>query len=281
MAGHVVATLAASWFVFFALLAARGVMQCVFGQRLLRRLAAAVQLVTTLGLVVVLLMLPFIASSTAALKRSADGAGRPGAADVVHGDLPEHRRTGRRGLALARRARLDGARGGCRDVAIGASVVAYRRVLGTTLEAVQAGAGGRSWVIGLANAVGLVVARHPVERGFFSFTVLTLLRSPWHRVVLAVFFGGALALSMVALDLATVAQDGVQPACRCSPSHALAMQFVVLVIVLAGVRVAASAPAELRANWVLRMLESGRPQAMDGGVPEGRVRRPRRARSWR
>ena len=42
-------------------------------------------------------------------------------------------------------------------------------------------------------------------------------------------------------------------------SHALAMQWVVLAIVLAGVRVAAAVPAELRASWVLRMLETDRP----------------------
>jgi hypothetical protein len=37
------------------------------------------------------------------------------------------------------------------------------------------------------------------------------------------------------------------------------MQWVVLVIVLAGVRVAAAVPAELRASWVLRLLETDRP----------------------
>ena len=73
MAGHVVATTAAAWFAFFGLLAVHAVMQCVFGQRVLRRVLVAVQLVTTLGLVVALLMLPFIASSTAGLKRGAAG----------------------------------------------------------------------------------------------------------------------------------------------------------------------------------------------------------------
>jgi hypothetical protein len=48
-------------------------------------------------------------------------------------------------------------------------------------------------------------------------------------------------------------------------SHAFAMQFVILVILLAGVRVAASAPAELQATWVLRMLESGQPHRWIAG----------------
>lgn len=267
MAGHVVATMAASWCVFFALLAARGVMQCVLGQRVLRRAAAAVQLVTMLSLVVVLLTLPLIASNTAAFKRGVDGAA--GLAPQMwfmgmyksiagQGDADWHRLAARGWLALVAAA----------ATAIGASVVAYRRVLGTTLEAVQAGATRRSWAMGLVNAVGFVVARHPVERGFFSFTVLTLVRSPWHRVVLAAFFGGALALSMVTLDLATVERDGVGRT-PVLPAYALAMQFVVLVIVLAGVKASAAAPAEVRASWVLRMLDTGRPQRWMAGFRKG------------
>jgi hypothetical protein len=47
--------------------------------------------------------------------------------------------------------------------------------------------------------------------------------------------------------------------------HALAMQFVVLVLVVAGVRAAAAAPAELRANWILRLLDTGQPGRWMGG----------------
>lgn len=266
-AGHVVATMAASWCVFFALLAARGIMQCVLGQRLLRRAAAGVQIVTMLGFVVALLMAPAIASGTVDLKRSAAGAG--GFAPQMwflgiyqtiagRGDADWASLAWRGWLALVVTA----------ATAIGASVVAYRRVLGTTLEAVQAGGARRSWMMRVVNAVGVVVARHPVERGFFSFTVLTLVRSPWHRLVLAAFFGGALALSMVTLDLATVARDGVGRT-PVVPAYALAMQFVVVVIVLAGVRASAAAPAEVPSSWILRMLDSGQPQRWMAGFRKG------------
>ena len=263
MFAHVAATLAAAWFAFSCLLAAHSVLQCLFGQRLARRLAAGVQLVSTLGLVVALLMLPFIASSTAALKRTAAGIGGfapqmwfMGIYQTTAGlDDPDWRLLAVRGWTALIVTVM---------VAVAASVVAYRRVLGTTLEAVQSGASGRSWIIRVADLMARLVARHPIERGFFSFTVLTLLRSPWHRVVLAVFFGVALALSMVALDFATFARDGVHRVPMLA-SHALVMQFVILVIVLAGVRVAASAPAELRANWVLRLVESGQPRRWMAG----------------
>jgi len=263
MFAHVAATLAAAWFAFSCLLAAHSLLQCLFGQRLARRLAAGVQLVSTLALVVALLMLPFIASGTAALKRTAAGIG---------GFAPQMWFMGIYQTIAGQGDgdwRLLAVRGWTAlivtvTVAVAASVVAYRRVLGTTLEAVQAGAGGRSWVVRFANLVARFVAWHPIERGFFSFTVLTLLRSPWHRVVLAVFFGVALAVSMVALDITTYAQDGVHRVPMLA-SHALVMQFVILGIVLAGARVAASAPAELRANWVLRLVESGQPRCWMAG----------------
>ena len=254
VAGHGVATLAAAWWVFFSLLAAQSLIQLAGGQRLARRMSAAVQLLTTLGFVVALLMLPFVASSTVALKRTAAGLG--GLAPQMwflgiyqtiagQGDADWARLAARGWTALLLAA----------GIGIGASLLAYRRVLGTTLEAVQGG-GGRSWLAAGLGMVGRLIARHPVERGFYAFTVQTILRSPWHRVVLAVFFGGALALSMVTLDLTTYARDGVRRV-PMLVSHALAMQFVILAIVIAGVRVAASAPAELRAVWVLRILESG------------------------
>jgi len=263
MAGHVVATMAAAWFAFFGLLAVHAVMQCVLGQRVLRRVSVAVQLVTTLGLVVALLMLPFIASNTAELKRGA--AGVAGLAPQMwfmgiyqtisgQGDAEWHALAGRGWMALGLTA----------AVALAASVIAYRRVLGTTLEAVQSGPSRRSWMSRVVDVAAVVLARHPVERGFFAFTVLTLIRSPWHRVVLAAFLGGALALSIVTLDFATFASDGVHRV-PMHVSHALAMQFVVLVIVLAGVRASASAPAELQANWALRVLDGGQPRRWMAG----------------
>jgi hypothetical protein len=263
MAGHVVATTAAAWFAFFGLLAVHAVTQCVLGQRVLRRVLVAVQLVTTLGLVAALLMLPFIASSTAGLKRGAAGiAGLApqmwfmGIYQTISGQGDAE------WLALAERGWM--ALGLTAAVAIMASMVAYRRVLGTTLEAVQSGASRRSWMIRVVDIAAVVLARHPVERGFFSFTVLTLVRSPWHRVMLAAFLGGALALSIVTLDFATVASDGMHRT-PMLVSHALAMQFVVLVIVLAGVRASASAPAELQASWTLRVLDGGQPRRWMAG----------------
>lgn len=263
IAGHAVATLSAAGFTFFGLLALHGVMHAALGQRVLRRLSAAVQLVTTLVLVVALLMLPFIASGTAALKRASAGAAgfAPqmwflGIYQTVSGvGDAEWRLLASRGwIALAVTA----------IVALLASVVSYRRVLGTTLEAVQSGTARQSWVGRALDLAARVMVRDPVERGFFAFTVSTLARSPWHRIVLAAFLGGALALAVVTLDFATVARDGVGRT-PMIVSHALAMQFVVLVLILVSVRAAAAAPSELRANWTLRLLDTGQPRRWMAG----------------
>jgi len=257
VAAHATATLAAAAFAFFSLLALHGLIQVVCGQRALRRASALIQSVLMLGLVVVLLTLPFIASQTAALKRGAAGAGGlapqmwfMGIYETMSGQGDaDWRLLASRGYAALTSVSI---------AAILLSIVAYRRVLGTTLEVVQAGRRQGSWSSGLLKAVTLAVSRHPVERGFFSFSVLTLLRSPWHRVLLAAALGGAMALAIVTLDVATIARDGVRRMPMLA-SHGLAMQWVVLVIVLAGVRAAAAVPAELQASWTLQMLDSGQP----------------------
>lgn len=262
MAGHAVATLAAAWCVFFALLGAQGAMLAAFGLRLAQRLSSAIQLVATLGFVVALLMMPLITASTRTLK--AASAGAAGWAPQMwflgiyqtiagQGDADWDRLAARGWAALLL----------AMAVGLGATFAAYRRALRTTLEVAQSG-GGRSIAVRVLDAVGWVAARHPVERGFYAFSVRTVLRSPWHRVVLAVFFGGALALALVALDVATYARDGVHRVPMVA-YHALAMQFVILAIVLSGVRVAAASPAELRATWALRMLEGDAPRRWMNG----------------
>ena len=144
--------------------------------------------------------------------------------------------------------------------------VLFRHFLKSFLDNdVIAPAGGRrSPIVHLAGLVSQAVARDPAARGFCSFSVLTILRSPWHRLVLAASFGVALALAMVTLDAATMARDGVGRV-PMRVSHAPAMQWVVLAIVLAGVRVAAAVPAELRASWMLRLLETDQPHRWMAG----------------
>ena len=263
MAGHLVATLAAAWFAFFTLLAAQSLLQCVPGRSVARRAAAATQLTATLGLVAALLLLPFIASSTAALKQASNGAGGlaphlwfVGMYQVIagQGDADWARLASRGWLALLLSA-LAGT---------GASLLAYRRALGSTLEHAGTAGGGASPLVSLTGLAARLLARDATARGFFSFSMLTMLRSPWHRLLLAVSAGVALALAAVTLDASTRTPDGLGRV-PMRASHALAMQWVVLVIVLAGVRVAAAVPAELRASWVLRLLETDRPQRWMAG----------------
>ena len=263
MAGHLVATLAAAWFAFFTVLAAQSLLQCVPWRSVARRAAAAIQLTATLGLVVALLLLPFIASSTAALKQASNGAGGfaphlwfVGMYQVIagQGDADWARLASRGWLALLLSA-LAGS---------GASLLAYRRALGSTLEHAGTAGGGASPLVNLTGLAARLLARDAPARGFFSFSILTMLRSPWHRLLLAVSAGVALALAAVTLDAATRTPDGLGRV-PMRASHALAMQWVVLVIVLAGVRVAAAVPAELRASWVLRLLETDRPHRWMAG----------------
>ena len=263
LGGHVVATLAAAWFACFAVLAAQGLLACLPAGRLARRLESAVQVTTTLAFVAALLMLPFIASSTAALKQASDGAGGlapqmwfmgiyqsvAGLGDPAWAHLADR---GWLALALAF------------VVAIGASLQANRRALGRLLVEPAAPTRRRSILVRGGALAARLVARHPSERGFFAFTLITMLRSPWHRVALAMALGVALALAVVTMQASTM---GWQAAGRAplGESLVLATQWLVVVIVLAGVRIAAATPTELRANWVLQLLESDRPDRWMAG----------------
>lgn len=263
MTGHLVATLAASWFAFFTVLTVQSLLQCVPGRSVARRAAAAIQFVATLGLVVALLLLPFIASSTAALKQASSGAG--GFAPHLwfvgmyqeiagQGDADWARLASRGWLGLLMSV-LAGS---------GASLLAYRRALGSSLERAGTAGGGPSPLVSLTGLAARLLARDATARGFFCFSMWTMLRSPWHRLLLAVSAGVALALAAVTLDASTMARDGLGRV-PMRTSHALAIQWVVIVILLAGLRLAAAVPAELRASWVLRLLETDRPRRWMAG----------------
>jgi hypothetical protein len=263
MGGHLVGTLAAAWFTFLFLLAIRTALQGVARWRWGRGTMTAVQLAATLLCVVTFLMLPFIASSTVTLKAGASGlAGFAphmwfvGIYQVAagRGDADWALLATRGWLALAWAAAM--ASLGC--------LVSFRRVLGRSLEAAQAGGNRRSLWSRAVALVARLTARTPAERGFFVFAAVTLTRSAWHRVVLAASLGGALAIALVTLAAVTLGRDGGDRL-PVRPEHALAMQWVVVLVTLAGIRAAAAVPAELRARWVLRMADAGDPWAWMSG----------------
>jgi len=254
--GHLAASMGVAAFVFFTLLGVHGVLRIVLGPAAFRRASAAVQMGVTFALAVALLMLPTIAAGTASLKAPSSAAGRMapqmwflGVYEAISGQAdPDWRRLATRGVVALVASLVLG---------VTANLLAYRRVSSRAIDAVQAGRPGRSVMMRVFDGIGGVLARDPAERGFFAFTLVTLGRSAWHRVLMAGFLGGALALSIAAIDVTTydVNSGGRHPV---EEPHLLFIELLVVAMAMIGVRTSAASPAELRANWMLRTVDLGR-----------------------
>jgi hypothetical protein len=106
----------------------------------------------------------------------------------------------------------------------------------------------RAWV------VSTVIARHPLVRAGFSFTLQSLARSVPHRVTLATALAVGLALVVVSVR-GRVAVSRIDPAAV--PVSFLAAQTLLLAAIAAGFRHAVRIPAEFRGNWTFQVTWSG------------------------
>jgi hypothetical protein len=100
------------------------------------------------------------------------------------------------------------------------------------------------------------------QAGFF-FTFQTLTRSAPHRMIVAVAVAAALTLPFVMLILGRAYAQGLTSSI---PLGFFGMQITVLMSLIAGVRYAVAVPAELAANWTIRMAWEGNERAYLAGV---------------
>ena len=240
-ATHIVLTAAAGLFAALALMTLAGLLNAVFSGRTRRRIAVLAQSVSMAVLVMLFFLSPLLGMS---LQRLAEHhspllywfpgywfAGlyermRPATGDAVLLDLG---RLGLRGLAWV--------------AALFALVnlAGYRRHARRILEAPEihpSGVARRK----LGAAADRILLRNPVERAVFHFIGHTIVRSPRHRLFLAVYagFGAALAVMSYGSDSSGLLRPP------------LTLSFVLV----SGLRAAFNFPCELRANWVFRISES-------------------------
>lgn len=113
----------------------------------------------------------------------------------------------------------------------------------------------------VARLVATVVVPSPLQRAGFFFTLQTLVRSAPHRMAIAVACAVATAITVVLMQGA-----GPVTAASVIPLRVLAVQTIVVIVVLAGVRQALTFPAELRANWIFSMAWNEEVQPFVRGV---------------
>ncbi len=98
------------------------------------------------------------------------------------------------------------------------------------------------------------------QAGFF-FTLQTLSRSGPHRMVVAVSVGAALTFPFITLIL-----NGAQWPAAATTLGVFSLHIKVLLVLIAGFRYAVIVPAELVANWTIRMAWWGDERAYLAGV---------------
>jgi hypothetical protein len=283
IAAHAISVIMAGLLGFFGILATRGVLRIALGERGFGRVSSAVQSLLVVATVTGLLLTPTISGKTitdwiagAVPPRLAAlpvlwhvGVNERFAGDVV-GEAPavtprrhtlpawmrrddEKHRDAYRALrpnleALARWA------GFVVPLIIALAVVTFvwnNRRLPEQAAAQRAHSSARSALLRISQR--FTRANPEAQAGFF-FTLQALTRSGPHRMVAAISIAAALTLpSVLLLAGSAYVRDPASPL----PLGLLAMQVTVQLVLIGGFRYAVVVPAELVANWSIRMAWPG------------------------
>ena len=283
---HAAVTMGAGAYAFLTILLLRELLRVLLGPRGFGRVAALVQAVLVIALGTTLLLLPAIASNvpakwlrggdvwhtvppawflglyeagTGQVTLTIRGLGLRIPAGLV---VPERQAVLLYDSLLPRFSELARVATIVLCATASAALVLYmwnnRRLPLPRVAQARPSGQARKWV-GRLIAGALVPS--PVPRAGFFFTVQTLTRSAQHRISIA----GACA---VAIAAAILLMHGIRAigSAAAAPARLLALQTVVTVIVLAGVRQALAIPAELRANWTFSMAWNGDMDPFVAGV---------------
>ena len=254
IAAHLGAAGLGGLFVFFTLITAQGALLSTFGRRTAQRLALVLQGIFVVVLLQAMMFVPYLGSL---MRASFHGE------QTVAAFLPP-------AWFVALFHVLAGTRGRAPDgfalLAVGVtlmSIVAaaallggsYRRLVRMALETSDRGGPERTGVLWrLFVECGRRLSIHPVQSAVTGFTLRTIARSRTHLVLLAMYIGIAIALVLSTL-IPVIVTKGIGVAF--TPNAAMLSPSLILnFCILCGVRVLFAIPAEIRANWVLRLNAS-------------------------
>ena len=123
---------------------------------------------------------------------------------------------------------------------------------------------GHSRTSAAVRAIALRLTRgDPEAQAGFFFTLHALMRSGPHRLIVAIAVAAALTLPSVMLILGSAY---VQEPMSSFPLGLLGMQVTVLLVLIGGFRYVVMVPAELVANWSIRMAWRGDERGYLAGV---------------
>jgi hypothetical protein len=264
-AAHLVASAMGGLFTFFLIVAAQGVLLNVFGRRAARRLSFVLQAIFVVGLLQVLLFVPYLASPVIAAFHGAPGSLAswiPSAwfvalEDVLRGASTPVPRTFPAGASIGTLLMIAAA-----TLLLAGS---YRRLVRMALETGDSAQAASGRLIRAASAIVHRVAPDPVQRAAAAFTLRALVRSRTHMTLLATYAGVAAAI-VVATLLPLLVRHGAS-ALREPETTVLGAPLVFNFFLLCGMRVLFGIPTEVKANWMFRLhAPEDRMPAIIGGV---------------
>jgi hypothetical protein len=112
----------------------------------------------------------------------------------------------------------------------------------------------REWITGLVRYLPIPGLRNPVRTAVRQFALRTIGRSRYHRMMLAIYAGIALAIIFSSV-VSIVVRGGVAGLSRPSVPM-LTLPLIYQFLMLIGVRVMIAVPIEPKARWVFRVCES-------------------------
>jgi hypothetical protein len=133
-------------------------------------------------------------------------------------------------------------------ITVGSYGLAYRRLMRAAVEE-HPGRPRAPRLSFLTSTIPLALARRPVTRAAVQFLLATMWRVERHRLALAVAGGAAIALSAPPA-VAAWPFAGPLP----SPS-AMSIPLIFMLFGLAGLRVVAALPGDVRANWIFSAIQ--------------------------
>jgi hypothetical protein len=249
---HLAACFAADAFVFFGLTMVQGVLLVCGGRRASERLAPIAQIGTVLIVLLTLLFIgPLCEATAVALER-----GDP--SDPILRWFPlawfvamyETIAGTSRPIMLALAARASAWSVVPFLVTVALYVFAYQRLCARAIETPA-----RSSTFPLSKVVSVTIrtllVRHPTEQAICAFTLRVLARSRRHRMLMAIYVGGALAVIATAI-LPAIFSHGASAFAKPTVAS-LAPPLILSAALAVGFRALLAIPVDLPARWVFRI----------------------------